>query len=240
VKILKDYVVIPLNYIILLIGDKNENKPFGSSIITYYMNRAEALRLLNLDDASASQDNIKIAYHELSKKYHPDKNKDGVSHEIFIMIKKAHDFLLEAPEPEKAQTQAPQTHAKAQAPQTTQATQAPTHDTQKVLDEFLRKINSASYVNSLKNLPIRIIKLQDACKKLGIDIMKISTSSHRPIKKTKDDLWSNMVKTQEFKKLYTHSYDKLVQLCEDKKISIVDDNSKPKPREELILDLILT
>lgn len=56
------------------------------------MDKDEAYRLLNLS-SGASLDDIKHSYKELSRKYHPDHNSDQVAHEMFILIKKAYDYL---------------------------------------------------------------------------------------------------------------------------------------------------
>ena len=56
------------------------------------MDKDEACRLLNLS-SSASLDDIRHSYMELSRKYHPDHNSDHIAHEMFILIKKAYDYL---------------------------------------------------------------------------------------------------------------------------------------------------
>lgn len=201
------------------------------------MNRAEALRLLNLDSTATIAD-VRTAYHELSKKYHPDKNKDGVAHEVFIMIKKAHDYLSDSEIP-TGRPGTPGKTAERSAQKPEQKAVPKVSKVSKVMDETLRKMDSSKYLHSLSDLPIRMEKMHEVCKKIGIDIMKISSTSHRPVKRTKAELWTSLVKTQAFKDLHVHSYGKLVELCEQKKIATNDKNDKPKPREELILDLIL-
>ena len=44
---------------------------------------------------NASENDIKIAYKQLAKKYHPDLNKNSNAEEKFIELKKARDYLLQ-------------------------------------------------------------------------------------------------------------------------------------------------
>lgn len=56
------------------------------------MTRDQALNILECS-AHASQDDIKTAYRKLSKKYHPDLNPGNSSHDMFVRVKSAFDFL---------------------------------------------------------------------------------------------------------------------------------------------------
>lgn len=62
------------------------------------MNRVEALKILGLD-ANASDDEAKKKYRELSKKYHPDINKEPGAEDKFKQINIAYKAVTD-PEPE--------------------------------------------------------------------------------------------------------------------------------------------
>lgn len=51
-------------------------------------------RILNIK-SPASEDEIKQAYRELAKKYHPDVNPSSDAHEKFLEISEAYEFLIE-------------------------------------------------------------------------------------------------------------------------------------------------
>lgn len=57
------------------------------------MTRAQALKILELDN-SATDKEIKTAYRKLSKKYHPDINKDESAKDIYDSIVAAEQTLL--------------------------------------------------------------------------------------------------------------------------------------------------
>ena len=62
------------------------------------------LEILELQPG-ASQAAIKSAYRKLSKKYHPDINKEDEAHEKFLEIHEAYKFLMEVgPNPHQEQT----------------------------------------------------------------------------------------------------------------------------------------
>lgn len=56
--------------------------------------RAHHLQVLKLSD-HATKDEIKSAYRELSKQFHPDVNPDADAHEKFLEIKAAYEFLTD-------------------------------------------------------------------------------------------------------------------------------------------------
>ncbi len=62
------------------------------------MNRSEALEILGLTDSSSDED-AKKRYRELTKKYHPDINKEAGAEDKFKKINAAY-ATLQAPEPE--------------------------------------------------------------------------------------------------------------------------------------------
>lgn len=56
--------------------------------------RSHYLQVLQLSD-SATKEEIKSAYRELSKQYHPDVNSDADAHEKFLEIKTAYEYLTD-------------------------------------------------------------------------------------------------------------------------------------------------
>ncbi len=54
--------------------------------------RAQHLQVLQLSD-HATKEEIKAAYRELSKQYHPDVNPDAGAHDKFLEIKAAYEYL---------------------------------------------------------------------------------------------------------------------------------------------------
>ncbi|MDW3194702.1 MAG: DnaJ domain-containing protein [Cytophagales bacterium] len=75
--------------------------------------RSHHLQVLRLTE-NASKEEIKSAYRELSKRYHPDVNSEAGAHEKFLEIKAAYEYLTdERPDPQlddyfqSSQTQQP-------------------------------------------------------------------------------------------------------------------------------------
>lgn len=68
------------------------------------MKLQEAFKELELDE-SATQDEIKKKFRQLSKKYHPDVNKDKDAEAKFKRVSEAHDILKDPTKAEDNQTQ---------------------------------------------------------------------------------------------------------------------------------------
>ena len=57
------------------------------------MSEVDYYKVLNITDKAASERVIKKAYHELARKYNPDKNESREAEEKFVMIVRAHSVL---------------------------------------------------------------------------------------------------------------------------------------------------
>lgn len=210
------------------------------------MNRTDALKLLNLQE-NCSQDDIKASYRELTLRYHPDKNKDGVAHEAFIMIKKAYDYLSDKGAKKSTSTNNDKSSNTDKTDKKTAEGEKKTEGTKKTKENKTKEppkpdysFITASYVKTISTL-IKQDKLQDVCNKLGIAVMKLSPTTHRPVKKTKAELCTEIVKTsQTFRSYALLAYDSIVTKCQDKKLDVNDKSDKPKPKEELIFDLMIS
>jgi DnaJ-class molecular chaperone len=183
------------------------------------MDRDQALKYLNLTE-NANPDEIKTAYLGLSKKYHPDKNADGIAHEAFILVKKAYDTLT-------GQSQ-PQPKPKAQ-PQ-------PQHDTMR--EEYRKSILQKLKLNDqYKN--VLLAKIQLIGQQNGIPLTKSSPQTHKPIKMTKQDLMIKIHKLPKYAELKTLSYQSLSDQCKNKQLPVVDKKNTLLSHEELIIELLI-
>lgn len=199
------------------------------------MNREEACRILNLT-LGASKKDIRTSFLELSKKYHPDHNQDHVAHDMFIMIDKAYRFLMgeETPQPQPQQTPQPQPQQTSQPqPQQTQNSQG--IDMSKMKD-ILDQIQSTFHNFDLDCVGLQ--DLQNIANRNNIVLTHLSTRTHRPIKKTKNELFYEIKKLAEFQRLYRLSYDQLVSLCESNHMPIVNKRKQHKSVIELVIDLL--
>src|SRR5437868_2133392 len=159
------------------------------------MNKAEALRLLNLPE-NATDEKIRSSYLELSKKYHPDKNKDAIAHEAFLMIKKAYDYLITPTitKPTAAPTRTPTTPppSATSTSTSTSASKSASSSAEEYFESILKTAKHAASAYELSKLPIKLDKLQDVCKHYNIASHKISSTTHIPVKKTKEELWKEI------------------------------------------------
>jgi curved DNA-binding protein CbpA len=186
------------------------------------MDRPEALKILNLTE-NATIDDIKSAYRELSKKYHPDKNHDGVSQHIFIIINDAYTYLTDNDKYVKQKGNNNTNNDKFGGCQFNEPKQS-------VFDNITTKYN-------LKNVALE--KIQNICTKNNIKLIRISINSHKPIKKTKEELIVSIIKLRTFRNLFDCGYEKLVEQCNQHNISINNQQNKPRNMEELIIDIML-
>jgi len=62
---------------------------------TFTSKKQENMKILGLDYLkNPCEDEVKAAYRWLTRRYHPDKDKDPSAHERFIKIKTAYEELL--------------------------------------------------------------------------------------------------------------------------------------------------
>ena len=188
------------------------------------MDRDQALKYLNLTE-NANPDEIKTAYLGLSKKYHPDKNADGIAHEAFILVKKAYDTLTGQSQPQ------PKPQPKAQ-PQ-------PQHDTMRAeyRKSILQKLKLNGQIDQYKN--VLLAKIQLIGQQNGIPLTKSSPQTHKPIKMTKQDLMIKIHKLPKYAELKTLSYQSLSDQCTNKQVPVVGKKNTHLSHEELIIELLI-
>src|SRR5271157_6599628 len=58
----------------------------------FFVKQKTAYEIMSLENTATSED-IKKAYRELAKKYHPDINKSSTSEELFKLISEAYEVL---------------------------------------------------------------------------------------------------------------------------------------------------
>jgi DnaJ-class molecular chaperone len=187
------------------------------------MDRDKALKLLNLQN-NATLSDVKNAFHELSKKYHPDKNPDGIAHEAFILIQQAYQRLISEEVPYSTETKKNEPHS----------TETKKNDfiPQEWREMFGPQINIFLYKR------VKLAQVQKICNKYKINLMTISSNTHKPIRKTKEELLRSIIKLPQYLRLSKMNYDQLTNLCQQHNISINDAKDKSKSLEEMIMDLM--
>lgn len=193
------------------------------------MDRYEACRILNLTpDATIEQ--IKQSYHELSKKYHPDHNQDRIAHDIFIMFDKAYKYLLDDDIPASKSITTNSAPNSRSVPNPTMNKDSFNH----MFEEFMGQLGGHNF--DLDDC--KLTSMQNICTKHQINIKCISSTSHRPINKTKDQLFRDIVKLPQYQELKTKQYDQLTSIAQEKHLSVTKTkNNKIIPLS--ILELIL-
>lgn len=195
------------------------------------MNNTEAYHLLNLSP-TASSDEIKHSFLELSKKYHPDHNTDHVAHEIFIMIKKAYDYLTskDSHEPPKY-------------------TPKPTPNNSNASDNIKEYLSDLGILFGSSPIGLKDVKMATVnaiCNKYNIKTTCLSKNTQKPIKKTKCELYIEIKKLPKFTELQQKSYSQIMSLCKERNISNVRSKQNkfnlttytPKSLLELFMEIM--
>ena len=204
------------------------------------MNITEAYNLLNLSP-TASSDEIRHSFLELSKKYHPDHNTDHVAHEIFIMIKKAYTLISH----EKSNDY--MTSKNSQEPP--KSTPKPTSNNSNTSDNIKKYFSDLNILFGSSPIGLKDVKMTTInviCDKYNIKTKCLSKNTLKPIKKTKCELYIEIEKLQRFKELQQLSYSQLMSLCKEKNISNVRSKQNklnsitytPKSLLELFMEII--
>lgn len=196
------------------------------------MDKADAYHLLNLP-TTASPEEIRHSFVELSKKYHPDHNTDHVAHEIFITIKKAYD-LLTSKNPQEIPKQIPK------------PTPNNNFNTSDNIKEYLSDLGILFGSDPIGLKDVKMTTVNAICNKYNIKTTCLSKNTQKPIKKTKCELYIEIKKLQRFKELQQISYSQLMSLCKEKNISNVTSKKKnedvttytPKSLLVLIMELM--
>ena len=202
------------------------------------MDRAEACRILNLpSDRELLPDEIAHSYRELAKKYHPDHNRDGIAHEMFVRIGEAHDLLTgrakDKPKPHPAAAPRAPTSATSDADAFRRQAREFFEEQYNAVEGLLKRDQTLSNV--------RLPDLQDVCRRVGVCIDKLSDATHRPVRRTKNELFILIRRLPGYQILKKRSYDELVAMCEERHIPVTVKNMDRDVRksvEELIVSLL--
>ena len=195
------------------------------------MDRQEAYRLLNLEPTSTIDD-VKHAYCELVKKYHPDHNPDQIAHNMFILLDQAYKVLINLTSEQKG---SPTQHAPTNPP-----TQAPKQRTQVDLDRIISDFCGGCNLQPKPELTgCRLSQLQNVCQLNHINLKQVSSRTQRPINKTKSELFDEIKKLPLYTQLQKKTYEQLTDMCTEQSIPIIDQNSSKRPIPKSVLELII-
>jgi hypothetical protein len=179
------------------------------------MNRQEALKILNSTDPCTPAD-LKKQYHILSLKYHPDKNSDYVAQEICKLVNQAYQFLTKAPTP---------------------APFVPPHPKSDIFQDIFKNSSSANKARTYADRTTKRDILVRVCTKFGIPDKKSSQSTGKKINKTKEELWTDILKLDRFQVYQKFTEVEIDNLCRANKIPIKVKGFRLI--EELMLELLL-
>jgi curved DNA-binding protein CbpA len=183
------------------------------------MDKQEAFRLLNLaPDPPPTTEQIKHAYKELARKYHPDHNTDKVAHDIFIAIDNAYKMLMSG----KSRTSAPKPPAPAEPPPP--PPQPPPHSRLSQAQYDFCKETIRAFVEPAQNAElvehVRLAQLRQICLKNGIAVEYINRMSQRPTKKNKAQLFTDIKRLPRYIEYASMSYAQLVTLCKERDLPV--------------------